>query len=195
MTEQLTNNTEALRLFFTDDIYLVANEENHFSSRKPEVVPAEIQSETKDPVKEEVKIADVPETRAEKTWTFQYLGKNVKNILILVHDTANQVSTEEGRELLRKIVKAIELTANDFALLNYAAHEGATFVHLNDFFKPKLVLSFGVSPEILGLPAQQQNVLVRHEQLTLVFSSGLHLLSEDMGGKKALWGSLKQLTP
>lgn len=193
MTEQLTTNTEALRLFFTDDVYLVTGEETGISLAVPDVAPQPV-PEVKLQAEEEIKGVDVPVEEPETVLSFQYLGKNTKNILILVHDAGNQVSTEEGRELLRKIVKAIDLTANDFAVLNYASYPGVSFAQLNDFFKPKLLLSFGVAPEVLGIATQEQNVLVLQQELQLIFSSGLHVLAEDMNGKKALWGSLKQLT-
>lgn len=182
MAEQLTSNNEALRLFFTDDVYLIANEEIKVSETVPAITPDEVVSV----------LAEVRPARKQKR-DFNYLGKNAKSILILVSDPVNQVSTEEGRELLRKIVKAIDLSAADFALVNCSAYADADFEELQTYFKPRLMLSFGVLPEALGLAAQPQNSVVRHEGITLVFSSELQALSEDMNGKKALWGSLKQL--
>lgn len=190
MAEQLTSNNEALRLFFTDDVYLIANEEIKVSETAPvESLPTPTQH-----IKEEVVSvpADVQPVKKQKR-DFNHLGKNAKNILILVSDPVNQVSTEEGRELLRKIVKAIDLSAADFALVNCSAYADADFEELQSYFKPRLLLSFGVLPETLGLAVQPQNSVVKHESITLVFSSELQALSEDMSGKKALWGSLKQL--
>ncbi|PTS91403.1 hypothetical protein DBR11_29135 [Pedobacter sp. HMWF019] len=192
MAEQLTSNNEALRLFFTDDVYLIANEEVKVSETAPvKTQPLALQPQS---VKEEaVSVPAEVQPVSKQKRDFNYLGKNERNILILVSDPINQVSTEEGRELLRKIVKAIDLSAADFALVNCSAYADADFEELQNYFKPRLLLSFGVSPETLGLTGQQHNTVVKYEGLTLVFSSGLQALSEDMGAKKALWGSLKQL--
>nr|WP_199078334.1 hypothetical protein [Pedobacter sp. ASV19] len=190
MAEQLTSNNEALRLFFTDDVYLITNEEIKVSETAPvESLPTPTQ-----PIKQEAvsAAAEVQPVKKQKR-DFNYLGKNAKNILILVSDPVNQVSTEEGRELLRKIVKAIDLSAADFALVNCSAYADADFEELQTYFKPSLMLSFGVLPEAIGLAAQPQNSIVKHKGITLVFSAELQALSEDMNGKKRLWGSLKQL--
>jgi hypothetical protein len=190
MAEQLTSNNEALRLFFTDDVYLIANEEIKVSETAPvDSLPTPPQSIKDEAVSVPAEAQPVKKQKRD----FNHLGKNAKNILILVSDPVNQVSTEEGRELLRKIVKAIDLSAADFALVNCSAYADAGFEELQSYFKPRLLLSFGVLPETLGLAAQPQNSVVRHEDITLVFSSELQALSEDMSGKKALWGSLKQL--
>jgi hypothetical protein len=173
MSNPLTAEPEALHLFFTDDIYLV-----------PEQVPA---------------AAAVPETPLPEAVelpqpTFNYLGGNKRNILILVYDEQHQVSDEAGRELLRKIVKSINLATPDFALLNYAGYKTASFAQLAAFFSPKLVFSFGVSPRMLGLSAAHaQDSLVKEGATSCIFSSELRALDQDPAAKKTLWSCLKNL--
>ncbi|WP_316823579.1 hypothetical protein [Pedobacter gandavensis] len=240
MGSELTTNGAALRLFFTDDIYLIKGEEG-FSTE--EVVSAEVQvfvsDSGLDPVngghpeitqelnpvgssvpgiipiipaaqeerselprtKETIPVipaaivqpkpAPVPAVETQKA--FKFLGKNKKKILILVNDPDHEVSDEAGRELLRKIVKSINLTASDFALLNYAAHPGTNFNELQQYFSSVLVFAFGVSPEMLELPVQAENKLVMEGDVRLIFSEELRKLEQNPAGKKALWGSLKQL--
>ena len=156
MGNQLTSNAEALRLFFTEDIYLMQL---------------------------------APEQKVE----FKYLGKNQKNILILVNDQINEVSSEQGRELLRKLVKAIDLTANDFALVNYANYKDADYNMLSDFFKCQLVLAFGVSSADLGLPVEPLHQIMTHNNTRFIFTTNLHDLDADQVSKKTLWTSLQQL--
>jgi DNA polymerase III psi subunit len=205
MGEQLTTSAEALRLFFTEDIYLVNSNEKIVSE-----IPAEAKSapvtETTVPVVETVKpvaapVTVVAEPAAEVVRVpvtgpvvFKYLGKNLKNILILVHDDQNDVSTDKGKELLRNIVKALQLTANDFALLNYAAYRSSGFDEFKSFFKCNLVLSFGVTPLHLGIDPQPVNEIIIRDAAQLIFSANLDQLADDQAGKKALWGSLKKLS-
>lgn len=192
MTEQHTTNHQALKLFFTDDIYLIPGEENNFPVTAQQKA-VDIQQQAAAPV-----LSSSPEVQQEapqkKERSFSYLGKNSRNILILVKDEKYPVSTEEGRELLRKIVKAIDLSANDFALVNCAAYADTDFNELKAFFAPVLLLSFGPGPVSIGLKEQEQNSLCMQEGIQLVFSSDLHDLSSDMNGKKALWNTLKKLS-
>lgn len=188
MSNQLTNNAEALRLFFTEDIYLVKDIQR-VDFTKNTVAKSDLARVDDEPKEVFVEIPEI----SRKQFDFKYLGKNQKQILILVNDNANEVSTENGRELLRKIVKAISLTANDFALLNYANFKEAAFDDLNDFFKCKLVLAFGVGAEKLGLPNNPLHQITHFKEIKLVFTHNLHDLDNDNESKKLLWGSLKQL--
>lgn len=203
MTNQLTSNAEALRLFFTEDIYLVKDE---FKAAFVEPVKqvqevAQTQSvvlpKTETKVYEEP-IADLsmvqePNMVFKPKLDFKYLGKNQRNILILVNDSENEVSTEQGRELLRKLVNAIALTAKDFALVNYANYNTATYADFNDFFACKLVLAFGVNAKQLGLAEQPLHQLNELGETKLVFTTNLHDLDSDQTSKKTLWASLQKL--
>jgi hypothetical protein len=187
MTNQLTSNAEALRLFFTEDIYLVP---------ESKVITVVEQHISEKHVEQSSSMPDIPTPIIQPTApkvTFNYLGKNQKNILILVNDSQNDVSTEQGRELLRKLVKAIDLTANDFALVNYANYLGQKYTHLKDAFNCRLILAFGVAARDLDLPEQSSHQLVSHDNIKLVFTSNLDELDRDQASKKKLWASLQQL--
>lgn len=212
MENQLTNNANALRLFFTEDVFLVEDktvkiereavvepvlplslnenkateivekgsnfEENHsIESRKyiesPEILP----------VVEEPVMAK----------SFKFLGGNQKSVLILVNDQTFDVSSEQGRELLRKIVKAIDLSTPDFALVNYAGYHGVSFNELHSFFKPQLMLAFGVEAGHLNLNITWQNEIILHQSTRMIFAPNLHLLDTDTPAKKALWANLQKV--
>lgn len=203
MNNQLTSNAEALRLFFTEDIYLVKNElqtafvEPVITNEvpvHPEVVAMPIIEAAKvEPSPMPPTMVEEPQPVFKKQFNFEFLGKNQKAILILVNDNLNKVSSPQGTELLRKLVKAIELTNNDFALVNYANYSGATYNDLHEFFSCKLFLSFGVEAITLGLSAQTLHQLVNVGDTRMVFTSNLHELDSDQASKKVLWGSLQQL--
>ena len=201
MNSQLTSNAEALRLFFTDDVYLVNDQTQSITAepviitnRKVEdttiVAPVVAQVEQVTPV---LSIVEEPKLVFEKKVEFEYLGKNQKRILILVNDSTNKVSSVQGTELLRKLVKAIELTNNDFALVNYANYTNASFEDLKSFFKCELILSFGVAMRTLGLAEQPLHQLFVVDNVKFVFTKNLHDLDSDQVSKKILWGSLQQL--
>jgi DNA polymerase III psi subunit len=274
MSDQLTNNPEALRLFFTEEIYLVDAPQHSAGSvfeRVHDKVPGDISElghvsgEVSEDVQDYVPVdvhravpvineangtapdlideeqtsrisqhgqavdiesalpsipntmtsipnmeggieqdpqhtsaitaSDTPPTLpdAPAAQPFSYVGANERNILILVNDERFPVSTQEGRELLGNILKAIGLNRNDCALVNYITCNGANFQELNDFFEPQYVFAFGVTPEQLDIAGAGYNRIVQQGASKLIFSSNLDALSGDATTKKLLWGSLKQI--
>ncbi|TCD04575.1 hypothetical protein EZ449_16625 [Pedobacter frigidisoli] len=216
MENQVTNNANALRLFFTEDVFLVedksvkilplVNTEAVFATEntlvavvEETVIPqgsipaASIKvEETAKTYSQEVEIPRiVAEPVAPKS--FKFLGRNKKSVLILVNDKQNDVSTEQGRELLRKIVKAVDLGTPDFALVNYANYSGTDFAELHQFFKPVIMLSFGVEINHLKLNLTWQNDIIIHESTRIIFAPNLHDLDGDLTAKKLLWGNLQKI--
>lgn len=181
MDSQLTADREALRLFFTDDVYLLD---------EPELQVNKVVSDAVEPA---TSIAAVQDNVLKKAREFKSLGNNKRQVLILVNDSQHEVSDEKGRELLRKIVKSVNLSAADFALVNYAAYPDASFVEFQQYFSSQLVFAFGVSPAQLTLPAYSSNAIVEVEGIRMIFSTELKALDQDAATKKALWGSLQKL--
>jgi hypothetical protein len=238
MGDQLASNPEALRLFFTEDIYLVQQgaeesatspltavhlvplslETSETNTPDPNSIliqenrPAQLQEDveeslplvqeaaspytpllTKAPI-DTLNQSDEPQVSSPKLESsFVYLGKNARNILILVYDELNEVTTEAGREVFKNIVKAKSLTANDYAILNYASYKDSTFNELGDFFSAKAILTFGVKPVQLGIKDYPQHTVITHEGVRMMFSADLHELSMDTNIKRALWMALKEM--
>jgi hypothetical protein len=192
MPSQLTTDEQALRLFFTDDIYLVTEPEVLQHKEKQEEMVEALPKTTSVPAEPAVQETP-PVGLTTATAAFKFLGNNQRNILILVNDKENDVSDEKGRELLRKIVKSVNLTASDFALMNYANYTDVSFAQLQAHFSSLIVFAFGVSPQQLSLNNHPENTVVTEGQVKLIFSAELRKLEEDQNGKKVLWGSLKQL--
>lgn len=202
MPNQLTSNAEALRLFFNDDIYLVKDTiPAEASSSAAELPPNELPnvhtasnlatvietpSIVAEPIEDMVKAPVL-------TFDFKFIGGNQKQVLILVNDANNEVSSAEGRELLRKLVKAIGLTGSDFALLNYAAYQEAKYQHLHAHFGCKVLLAFGVTANQLGLSSFPLHQLVVQGDVKMVFTTNLHELHSDQASKKVLWAGLQQI--
>ncbi|RZK55257.1 MAG: hypothetical protein EOO91_14415 [Pedobacter sp.] len=198
MANQLTSNAEALRLFFTEDVYLVKDDSQN-ALIEPITVNVDLQSDM--PVVQphfahetpSLPILEEPQPKMQKEWNFEFLGKNQKGILILVNDAINKVSSPQGTELLRKLVKAIELTNNDFALVNYANYLDATFDDLNGVFSCQLLISFGVGAKTLGLAEQGLHQMSILGPTRMIFTTNLHDLDADQASKKLLWATLQQL--
>lgn len=180
MDSQLTAGDAALHLFFTDDVYLVKESGVQYATTVSVDVP--------------IAAEQARSTVLEQKTEFKYLGKNKRNILILVNDEQHDVSDEAGRELLRKIVKSVNLSANDFALLNYATCKGTNFEQLRAHFSCELVFAFGVTPLHLALcTAHPEHVMVSESGTRMIFAAELKVLDQHPASKKALWGSLQNL--
>ena len=216
MENQVTNNANALRLFFTEEVFLVKDEnveishhvaaepvlEQISSSIKPDInvdsplinpgisLPNNIEILKNKPESVEI-LPNIADSTMEKS--FKFLGGNKKSVLILVNDHTNDVSTEQGKELLRKIVKAVDLGTADFALVNYATYPGTTFASFYQFFKPLIMLSFGVEIADLELNYEWQNEIITYETTRIIFAPNLHLLDSDLNAKKLLWGNLQKI--
>ncbi|WP_426327517.1 hypothetical protein [Pedobacter sp. R-06] len=216
MENQVTNNANALRLFFTEEVFLVKDESVEILPlRNPEPVLAvenvSVTEEKESVLKPEtIQIPGINATNVSKVYpqapeiphivaepapekTFKFLGGNKKSVLILVNDNEHDVSTEQGRELLRKIVKAVDLGTPDFAILNYANYSGTDYAELQRFFKPAIMLSFGVEIADLKLNLAWQNEIIVHESTKIIFAPNLHHLDSDLTAKKTLWGHLQKI--
>ncbi|MGM9477860.1 hypothetical protein ACS5PU_15620 [Pedobacter sp. GSP4] len=216
MENQLTNNANALRLFFTEEVFLVKDESVEIlplRNAEPVFVPENVSSVAEKELnitEEVIQIPEIKPTQTPKVYpqtpeiphivaepqapkTFKFLGGNKKSVLILVNDELHDVSTEQGRELLRKIVKAVDLGTPDFAILNYSNYKGTDFTELYNFFKPVTMLSFGVEIAHLKLNLIWQNEIIVHGPTRIIFAPNLHHLDSDITAKKLLWGNLQKI--
>ncbi|UKT62935.1 hypothetical protein [Pedobacter mucosus] len=216
MENQVTNNEHALRLFFTEDVFLVEDinveiplidssrpvfatekivlsdvNNNIYTKESAQIPSVNVGNDPKSYNKE----AEQPHLIEEPTTpkVFKFLGGNKKSALILVNDNLNAVSTEQGRELLRKIVKAVDLGTQDFAIVNYSDYYGTSFLDFYEFFKPQLMLSFGVEVFDLKLNLVWENEIIIHQNAKLIFAPNLHHLEEDDTAKRMLWKHLKKI--
>lgn len=202
MPTQLTNNAEALRLFLTEDIYLVKDILTHKSAAKVAVDEPSPSIETSSlaandslekPVEAAIFIVEEPKENFQKTFDFKHKGKNQQGILILVDDAENDLSTREGTELLTKLMTAIKITGNDVALINYHFYNGAKFSHFYEALHCKLMLSFGVPASILATPSAELHGIIQYGSSRLIYTQHLHTLAGDDIAKRQLWNTLKTL--
>jgi DNA polymerase III psi subunit len=163
------------------------------SQASPSKVPVHIEIATEASPTDLLITAEKSTEKTPISMDFSYLGKNQKNILILVNDDTNKVSTENGVLLLRNIVKAIGLQGDDFALVNYSQYPDANFQQLHQFFKCKLMLAFGVSNLQLSLEDMPLHQLFKYQETQMVFTHNLAVLDGENEVKKIFWKSLQQI--
>jgi hypothetical protein len=133
--------------------------------------------------------SSVPEYQSVK-----YLGKNAKNIVLLVSYTTVPFLPDEELNFLTTILSACRLSLADVAIVNVHSLEKNQIETAIEPLAPKNVLLFGISPLTIDLPVNfPQFQLQPFNKRTYLYSPGLHELANDKTLKLQLWNCLKNL--
>jgi hypothetical protein len=131
---------------------------------------------------------------AAKEDGFTVLGKNNKNITIVVEDTANLYLPEATLNFLMGILSACGLTMEDVALLNIDKNNNCTYQNIQSRLQAQVVLLFGISPEAIELPLSFPHYQVqRYNKQVYLSAPDLGKLLNNKPEKIKLWNSLKQI--
>lgn len=137
-------------------------------------------------------------TKNKAVEAMHVLGKNARNVLILINEQADQIISPEKLEVLLKMVTACKLTLDDISIINLA-NNPVLFSALNQQYKPLTVLMFDIKAEALGLPFAIPEYQVQHfDQCNFLCASGRTLEKgegnkEIIAAKKKLWASLQKI--
>lgn len=149
-------------------------------------VPAEVKT---------TKPADSPE-KEEKPAANPHLifGKNLKKLLILVEDHTNPVMERADGLLLKDILKAVDYSFDDVAIVNIAhCREEADWQAINEIPYQRL-FSFGIKhPKVPATIALAPYELESSGDRKFLLTDKLSTLRSDRSRKIALWNLLKQV--
>lgn len=133
----------------------------------------------------------------EVSSSLQWLGKNLRQITIVIRDEENKFLKEDDLRFLLNILNACHLTVDDIAIVNIA-HTPTTLEALSNTLHTKVCLFFGVNPQVLKVgvpcklyqPSQADNCML----LVAHFLNKLNGNTPEQKTEKAkLWNALKQL--
>lgn len=125
---------------------------------------------------------------------FSYLGKNEKNILIIVSEKEATFLPDDMLQFLVGILSACKLSLADVALTNETVNPGLDYQKLQDIFKPRVIIFFGVDPVTLSFPLSfPQYQLQSYNRQTYLSAPSLQILANNIDEKKKLWASLQKL--
>src|SRR5436190_10124435 len=122
------------------------------------------------------------------------LGDNQKNISIIV--SHNDVVHLPDAELnfLTGILGACKLSLGDVAIVNYNKHQSSTYKDVTDHFKSKIVLLFGIEPNVFGLPMSFPHFQPQtFSNCSFLFTPSLTELQDDKVLKSKLWVCLSRI--
>jgi len=123
-----------------------------------------------------------------------FLGKNGKNVLIVVDNPDVPYLPDNELELLTNILSACQLSLADVAIVNRSNQHVTLADDLFEQLKSKQVILFDVAPTAFGLPANTPfYTVVKHKFHQFVTAPSLTAIEKNKEAKKELWIALKQL--
>lgn len=120
-------------------------------------------------------------------------GRNQKGIIIVYSVDVEKFNSENAKDFLEKIVKAIGLNLEqDTLCVPLTQDMPCSFRSLNEF-NVKHLFVFGLTPRQMGIQAQISNYeSVQLNNCDLFFADNLYELSTNQNKKRALWNHLKE---
>ena len=119
--------------------------------------------------------------------TIKYLGKNEKNILILVNEPDHAFLGDDELSFLMNVLSACSVSMVDVAVVN--SHNDETVKHkkLVHQFSPSVIIFLGTEPQLLGFPIQIPVYQVQqYNKQQYLCAPSLQKLSIDKEEKKQL---------
>ena len=122
----------------------------------------------------------------------KYLGKNAKNILIVIDEKDHAFLGDEELSFLINILNACSVSMQDVALVNSSNNVDVVYENLNAQFEPSIVLFLGTEPQLLNFPVQiPQYKIQAYNNQRYLCAPALQKLASDKEEKKKLWMVLK----
>ena len=137
---------------------------------------------------------DQPVSASSTSKNLEYLGKNGKQILLLLKEPQHKYVEENDLAFLSKILSAVNLTLADVAIVNCHENSQAHYENLMEHVKPSKIIFFGVGAEELGFPLQFGSYKPQTYNGQVYLSSiSLKNLQDNVEEKKKFWASLQQM--
>ena len=129
-----------------------------------------------------------------KKTTIPFLGKNGKNILIVVSKPDVPYLPDAELSFFTKILTACQLSLLDVAIVNGNKFDQEEAAEAIAQTAARFVILFDVAPALFGLPAETPIYTVQPvEGRPSVVAPALHKIESSKEAKGQLWLSLKQL--
>ncbi|MEM9831169.1 MAG: hypothetical protein AAF944_11065 [Bacteroidota bacterium] len=133
----------------------------------------------------------VDETLADTT--YQPLGANLRKVLVLVDEPDALHLSEVSKQLLEKILQAVQLSLDDICLVN--VQQAPEPDRIAQELAYSYCLSFGMPPEAWQFNSFSKKYSVDRDNTgrAYLWADSLVEIAHDIDKKKALWLNLKTL--
>jgi hypothetical protein len=123
-----------------------------------------------------------------------FLGKNEKQVIILVNDANSLFLADEELNFLIGILNACKLTLNDVAIINFAKNPLLTYELIQQYLNAHKVFAFDVLMKDIGLPLQFPAYQIQlYNEVVYMHAPSLQFLKTNKEEKGLLWLSLKKI--
>ncbi|MFN0081684.1 MAG: hypothetical protein ACKVOM_04130 [Ferruginibacter sp.] len=137
---------------------------------------------------------DLKETENNIQHQIKYLGKNGKNILVLVNEKDHIFLEDDELSFLMKVLSACGINMADVALVNIFTDSNISNQTLTNQFAPAIILFIGTEPQAIGFPIQIPMYQVQsYNKQQYLCTPSLQKLAGDKEEKKLLWNTLKKI--
>ena len=132
--------------------------------------------------------------KKETIGNIKFLGKNAKNILIIVDEKEHAFLGDDELSFLMNILNACGVSMQDVTLVNAYNNDDVVYENLNAQFEPTIVLFLDTEPQLLNFPMQIPKYKIQaYNNQQYLCAPSLQKLSSDKEEKKKLWLVLKLL--
>jgi hypothetical protein len=181
----IIENPAALQFLIQEDIYLVKKDIDNLGSAVPE--PSLVTEKTPIALPEQPVVIETP------VLSFQYLGKNGKQFLILCSYPGADAMDEKHLEALKSALQRKELALDDMVILNIANYPQATIAQLQEYFKPQRLLLLGEPCLLNGWDKFTLNQLENQTGIKALYTYSFTEMMGDRDKTKAFWEQMKVL--
>jgi len=197
MSNLLSQNSNAIRLLMTEDLYILPEKEEVQSiTNAPnseinnQVVSTSAQPVAEVPVENSKELIEttVPDKTIKE---FNYLGENNKYFLILFYEPTQKDIGSIQKETLLKIMSAKGMDLRDIAVLNLFQYPGVRFDDLKEFFSFNKIVLFGIDPQQISLSSQSANQVIKVEGTKVLSTYSIDEMIKDTTKKREFWNIMK----
>lgn len=174
-------DNNALRFILQDEIYLLNDDKIKYSAT---TVSA--------PVTETIPALSTPVIETPRP-TFNYLGSNKKNFLILVNYVDHEFIKDDHLTALESVLGRLGHSREDIAILNLAKHDWADHGIVLEHFSPKTMVILGQKALPNGIPNLKFNQVKKNGAISVLHTFSFDEMMTNVDNKKAFWEQMKNL--
>jgi hypothetical protein len=163
----------ALRFILQDELYLLEEDKPNYITVNNRIAAPEPQIET-------------PQI------SFNYLGSNKKNFLVLVHYPMHEFIADDHLAALESVLSRKDHTRDDVAILNTAKNTTA-YDAIKTHFVPQTILILGQESIPAGIKQTPFNRFEKHDGLNILYTFSFDAMMTSTENKKVFWEQMKTL--
>lgn len=122
-----------------------------------------------------------------------FLGKNGKNILILVNKKDSPYLPDKELTFLTTVLSACQLDLSHVAIVNWSKRREKESGPLLEQLLPKQILFLDVEPSSFDFPSKELYAVQKFNTIEFVAAPSLSEIEKIKQAKSRLWTALKQL--